>query len=123
MMGNKIPQYLQNSMYESVVLKNANNPTDNSIAGRKVAHGILSLQLSGEIEFEDELCCYELHREPIENLAYKVDYVTMAIDELYDEQKLPFIVEKLCKKMARQIMAMYMPHIEEANTAEEEKGE
>lgn len=108
-MENKIPQHIQRSMYENIVLKNAKNPTDNSIAGRKVAHGILSLQLSGEIEFEDELCCYELHREPIENLAYKVDYVTMTIDELYDEQKLPFIVEKLCKKMAQQIMAIYMP--------------
>lgn len=122
-MENKIPNYIQRSMYENIVLKNAKNPKDSSIASRKVSHGILSLQLRGEIEFEDELCCYELHREPIESLAYKVDYVTMTIDELYDEQKLPFIVEKLCKKMARQIMAMYMPHIEEANTAEEEKRE
>lgn len=117
----KIPQYLQRSAYENIVLKNAKNPQDSSIAGRKVAHGILSLQLSGEIAFEDDLCCFELHCEPIENLAYKVDYVTMTIDELYDEQKLPFIVEKLCKEMAQQIMAMYMPHIEEANTVEEEK--
>lgn len=121
MMQNKIPQYLQNSMYENVVLKNANNPTDNSIAGRKVAHGILSLQLSGEIEFEDDF--HKLRREPIESLAYDVDYFTMTFEELYDEQKLPFLVEKLCQKMAQQIMAMYMPHIEEANTAEEEKGE
>lgn len=119
----KIPQYLQSSMYENIVLKNAKNPKDSSIAGRKVAYGILSLRLSGEIAFEKDLCCVELYREPIEDMAYKVDYLTMTIDELYDEQKLPFIVEKLCKKMARQIMAMYMPNMKEANTAEEEKGE
>lgn len=106
-MENKIPNYIQRSMYENIVLKNAKNPKDSSIASRKVAHGILSLQLRGEIEFEDELCCYELHREPIESLAYKVDCATMNIDELYDEQKLPLLVEQLCKKMICYIKSIY----------------
>lgn len=104
-MGNKIPSYIQRSMYENIVLKKANNPTDNSIASRKVAHGVLSLQLRGEIEYEDDF--HKLRREPIESLAYDVDYLTMTFEELYDEQKLPLLVEQLCKKMICYIKSIY----------------